>query len=98
MDAPPAVLDYVAGLAAVVLDVLGPDLLGVYATGSAALGAFDPATSDIDVVAVCGDDLDREGRVLAGEVVRRQLLCCPARGLEFVLYPEATARRAGGDP
>ncbi|HKG24951.1 MAG TPA: aminoglycoside adenylyltransferase domain-containing protein [Thermomicrobiales bacterium] len=39
-------------------DVLGDKLLGLYLFGSLVIGDFDPATSDIDLLAVLDDDVD----------------------------------------
>ena len=44
--------DYLAELTRRLSEVLGDDLLGVYAGGSYALGAYEPGRSDIDVTAV----------------------------------------------
>jgi hypothetical protein len=67
----------------------------VYAAGSFALGDFDPAHSDLDVLAVCREPVDELDAVVAA--LRHEALPCPARGLELVLYPEATARTASAE-
>lgn len=72
--------------------ILGGRLLGVYASGSFGLGDFDQSRSDLDVFAVCrGTVTAEEKREIVGRL-RHEALPCPARGLEFVLYPEETAR------
>jgi Domain of unknown function (DUF4111)/Nucleotidyltransferase domain len=73
-------------------DVLGERLVGVYAAGSFALGAFDPGRSDLDVFAVCSGTVTAEEKRAIVARIRHESLPCPARGLEFVLYPETTAR------
>lgn len=74
--------------------MLGERLLGAYAGGSFALGDFDPSRSDLDVFAVSSGTVTREERRAIVAELRHESLSCPARGLEFVLYPETTARVA----
>lgn len=77
--------------------ILGERLLGVYAAGSFGLGDFDPDRSDLDVFAVCrGTVTTDEKRTIVAEL-RHESLPCPARGLEFVLYPETVARTPSAD-
>jgi hypothetical protein len=74
--------------------VLRGDLVGVYAGGSVALGGYVPGRSDLDVAAVCRDALPRERKQEIVEALRHEALPCPARGLEFVVYPERAVRNA----
>jgi hypothetical protein len=76
-------------------DVLGNRLLGVYAAGSFALGDFDPTRSDLDVFAVSSGTVSTAEKHAIVAKLRHEALPCPARGLEFVLYPEPTARVPG---
>jgi hypothetical protein len=72
--------------------VLGEELVGVYAGGSYALDEYEQGRSDLDVTAVTRAAVPA---VVAGELVaaiRHEALPCPARGLEFVLYPLAVTR------
>ena len=72
--------------------ILGERLLAVYASGSFGLDDFDGGRSDLDVFAVCrGVVTGAEKRAIVARL-REEALPCPARGLEFVLYPEETAR------
>ena len=86
--APPLPLDRVtADYAAAVLDrlqaALGDSLVGVYLHGSAVLGDFDPARSDVDVLAVCSGSLtDGQADAIAARL-SAAALPCPARGLEL---------------
>ena len=74
-------------------DALGPALIGVYLHGSAALGDYDPARSDIDVLAVCAAPLDAGEGDRLGAALGRDSLPCPAgAGLEFSLVTQAAAR------
>jgi hypothetical protein len=78
--------DYLAAVCARVREVVGERLVGVWLTGSAALGDFDPARSDLDVQAIATERLARaELERLAG-LLDHRALPCPARGLELVLY------------
>src|SRR5881392_1580876 len=78
--------------------VLGDELVGAYAGGSYALGAYEPGRSDIDVTAVAAGPLSATARRSIVERLRHEALPCPARGLELVVYPLATARGGGGEP
>lgn len=65
----------------------GEDLVGVYAGGSYALGNYVPGTSDLDVAAVVRAPVSRSLAAATVAAIRHEALPCPARGLEFVLYP-----------
>ena len=71
---------------------LGDDLVGVYVSGSYALGEYLPGRSDLDVMAVARDELPLERRAHVVERLRHESLPCPARGLEFVVYREELVR------
>jgi hypothetical protein len=73
--------------------VLGGDLLGIYAAGSVALDAYEHGRSDVDVAAVTHVSVARETRRRLVEALRHEALPCPARVLEFVLYPASATRR-----
>jgi hypothetical protein len=90
--------DYLEELARRLGGVLGGDLLGVYAGGSYALAAYVPGRSDIDVTAVAAGPLSPAAKRAIVERLRHEALPCPARGLELVVYPLATARSGGGEP
>jgi nucleotidyltransferase-like protein len=78
-------------------DALGAQLKAVYLTGSAAVGAYVPGKSDIDVlVAVDGAYRRALERVVA--TCGHETLPCPARKLELVVYELATLRRPDGRP
>jgi hypothetical protein len=88
----PDVAQYVREVARRVVDTLGDQLSGIYTTGSLALDGYTPQRSDIDLIAVVhGDIALRAKRKIARDVDWRHLQC-PARGLEFVTYPESIAR------
>jgi hypothetical protein len=73
--------------------LLGDELVGVYAGGSWALGAFSLTRSDLDVAGVSGRLVPQTLKTEIAAALRHESLPCPARGLEFVLYPESTVRR-----
>jgi hypothetical protein len=72
--------------------ILGGGLLGVYASGSFGLDDFDGARSDLDVFGVCSGTVTADEKRAIVFQLGEEALPCPARGLEFVLYPEETAR------
>jgi hypothetical protein len=90
--------DYLAELTRRLGAVLGGDLLGVYAGGSYGLSAYEPGRSDIDVTVVAAGALSHAVKQAIVERLRHEALPCPARGLELVVYPLATARGGGGEP
>jgi hypothetical protein len=79
-------------------ELLGDDLVGVYAGGSLALGGYDPGRSDVDVAVVCRGPLPDGRKEELAAALRHEALPCPARGLELVVYPEATVRRGTAAP
>jgi hypothetical protein len=87
---------YLRELVARARGVLGDDLRGVCLMGSAAVGAYRPGRSDLDVAIV----LDRPVPVVRREAVvaavEHEALPCPARGLELVTYDRAGLARPDG--
>ena len=63
-----------------VVETLDGPVAGVFVLGSALLGGFDPATSDVDLVVVVESPLDAE------LTVRLDELGTPFRKLELVVY------------
>jgi hypothetical protein len=88
---------YHAELTARLADVLGEELVGVYAGGSFVLGGYDEGRSDLDVAAIVRSPVARETKQRLADAVRHESLPCPARGLEFVLYPAAVASTPSGE-
>jgi predicted nucleotidyltransferase len=94
-----AVDDYLRELVSRVREVADGNLVGIYAGGSYALGAYEPGRSDIDVASVVSAPPSRATTEALVDAIRHESLPCPARGLEFVLYalddirdPSAEAR------
>lgn len=63
-------------------DVFGETLIGVYLHGSLAMGCFNPAASDIDMLAVVRDDLAVDAKQRAGRTLLRLAEQAPVKGLE----------------
>jgi predicted nucleotidyltransferase len=95
---PDEVRRYLAHLVAIARDVLGGNLVGAYAAGSIALDAYEPRRSDVDLALVCEDPLpltDKESLVAR---LRHEILPCPARGLELVVYRRVVAESGTPEP
>ena len=90
--------NYLAELTRRMQEILGDELLGVYAGGSYAFGAYEHGRSDVDVTAVVAGPLEDATKQQLIEALRHEALPCPARGLELVVYPLATAQAGGAEP
>ncbi len=102
MDTTPAhvpsdVLRWADDLAAV-LAASRPDLVGIYLHGSAALGGFEPARSDVDVLAVVAEPGTAAAGRRLGEAIVAAADQCPGTGLEMSVITAATARDLGDCP
>jgi hypothetical protein len=82
---------YLAELAGRARSVLDERLVGVYAGGSLALGAYEHGRSDLDVAVVVDGRLERSVKEELVAAWRHESLPCPARGLELVVYSRAAA-------
>jgi predicted nucleotidyltransferase len=78
--------------------VLGEELIGVYVGGSVALDAFQPGRSDIDIAMVCRSELSAPGKDQLMQRLRHEVLECPARGLELVVYRREVAVSGTAEP
>ena len=90
--------EYLAELTRRMQEIVGDDLVAVYAGGSYALGAYEHGRSDVDVTAVAARPLPRATKDALVAALRHESLPCPARGLELVVYPLATAQAGTGAP
>ena len=77
---------YLDELVAAARAVLGERLVGAYAGGSYALGAYEHGRSDLDVALVVDDRLTADDKEQLVRALRHESLPCPARGLELVVY------------
>src|SRR3954464_12036979 len=82
--------EYLAALTRRLREVLGDQLVGVYAGGSYAMGAYVDGRSDLDVAAVVAGGLPDALKHRLVDALRHEALPCPAIGLELVVYPRAT--------
>jgi hypothetical protein len=89
---------YLDGLVATAHAVLCDDLVGAYAGGSLALGAYQPGRSDIDVALVSRGALTGEQKSELVARLRHEALPNPARGLELVVYRRDRAGSRSGEP
>ena len=82
-------------LAARLADALGDRLMSVRSIGSYALGAFDPETSDLDVIVVVDRPLTVSDWDAVVDSCSHESLPVPARKLELVAYtrPQVAAPR-----
>jgi hypothetical protein len=87
----PAVVEYLRRLVSTSRGVLGEELVGVYAAGSVALEAYEHGRSDLDVAVVCEGRLSAATKQLLVGCLRHEVLPCPARGLELVVYARQAA-------
>lgn len=90
---PEEVTRYFQAVTARVHDVFGDRVVGVYTTGSLALGGYRAGRSDIDLMAVVAESADLDLRRQLVRQLDHRVLACPAAGLEFVLYPVITVSR-----
>jgi hypothetical protein len=78
--------------------ILGVDLVGVYASGSWALGGYEAGRSDLDVAVVVRAPLRDEAAERIVAALREEELPCPARGLELVVYTAESAASGAAEP
>lgn len=64
-------------------EILGEDLEGVYLHGSAAMGCFNPAKSDLDLILVIKNDISDGVKLEFMKRVVRLQEYAPAKGLEL---------------
>ena len=95
---PPELRAYLSDLVARLRSLLDRQLLGVYVGGSVALDDYVPGRSDVDVAVVTRGALDVGEKEAIVAELRHESLACPARGLELVVYAEATVAEASADP
>jgi hypothetical protein len=86
---------YLDGVVERLSESLGSELHAVVLGGSAALGAYEPGRSDLDVIAVCARPLARTRALELARSLSHRALPCPARRLELVVMTRAAA---AGDP
>lgn len=90
--------EYVARLAAAMVQVFSSALVGVYLHGSGVLGGFDARRSDVDILVVCRRSMTRSEQAAAAEILSEERLPCPAHGLELSVVVQDVARRPTAAP
>ncbi len=91
-DGPPVELEeYLGELVERLRALLAGELVGVYAGGSVALGDYEHGRSDVDIAAVVQRLLGGARKEAIVAALRHDVLPCPARGLELVVYTEEEA-------
>jgi hypothetical protein len=90
--------EYLAELTRRLQAILGPNLVGVYAGGSWALGGYEKGCSDLDVAVVVREPLPDEAAEEIVSRLRHETFPCPARGLELVVYTAESASAATTEP
>jgi hypothetical protein len=90
--------EYLAELTRRLQQVLGSELVAVYAGGSYAMGAYEHGRSDIDVTVVVERPLHDEVKRALVRTLRHNTFPCPARGLELVIYPRAKVETPTAEP
>jgi hypothetical protein len=94
---PPAESRYLAAVASTVTATLGDSLVGLYPSGSLALGGYRPGRSDIDLAVVVDGEVDSVARRDLAQRLDHAQLPCPAAGLELVVYPLPVTREPSGE-
>ena len=72
--------------------ILNDNLLGVYLHGSAAMGCFNPAKSDIDLIVVIKDPMDGAAKRAFMEMTVRLNALGPKKGIEMSVVRQAACR------
>ena len=70
-DTPADARRHIERVSGAICGILGGDLVGLYVHGSLALGCFNPAWSDIDILAVTGRNLTEEEKLALVDVFLR---------------------------
>ena len=73
-------------------EILGDELVGIYLHGSAAMGCFNPAKSDIDLLIVVRAELTRETKSRFMRMVVRINEDAPAKGIEMSIVRRDVCR------
>jgi hypothetical protein len=84
-------------LTRVIENALGERLRAVYLTGSGAVGAYVPGTSDVDVL-VAVERAERPALERLVKATAHEALPCPGRKLELVVYELAALADPGERP
>jgi predicted nucleotidyltransferase len=89
---------YVAEVTRRLAVAVGDDLVGVYLHGSAAMQAFVPSRSDVDVLVVTRSALASHTKHAVAEALSEAALPCPGVGLELSIVTLDVARSTSDSP
>lgn len=78
--------------------ICGTNLTGVYLHGSAALGGWTAAKSDVDVLAVVSRSPGAGAKALVAATLTEDAPAAPGAGLEFSLVTASSLKRVGVRP
>jgi hypothetical protein len=95
---PPELRDYLDRLVRRLRDALGDALVGIYLHGSAAIGAFVPSRSDVDILVVAARPLSTEQKRAIASSLTITALPCPGVGLELTVVEAGSMRRVVDAP
>jgi predicted nucleotidyltransferase len=98
IDAHGPVRAYLDALLTASRAVLDDGLSGFFLAGSLTLGEFDIRRSDIDIAVVVATAISQEVKAELATQLSHNVIECPARGLELVVYSEAAARSGTPEP
>jgi predicted nucleotidyltransferase len=89
---------YTAGVVGPLSAALGDDLVAVYLHGSAAMDAFVPTRSDVDVLVVTDGPVGADAKSVLAERLSESSLPCPGVGLELSIVTSLAARTPSDAP
>jgi hypothetical protein len=89
---------YVSTVGRRLATILGPELVGFYLHGSAVLGGFTRARSDVDLLAVTATGLAADAKRRIADALSPRALPCPAAGLELSVVTLASAMAPAPTP
>src|SRR5262245_14960305 len=89
---------YVSTVATRLAAILGSELVGLYLHGSAVLGGFSRARSDIDLLAVTSAGIAEHAKRGIAEALSPRALPCPAAAMELSVVTRASAMAAAPAP
>ena len=89
---------YVAEVTRRLSVAVGDDIVGVYLHGSAAMHAFVPSRSDVDVLAVTRSALVSPTKRAVADAISEAALPCPGVGLELSIVTLDVARSTSARP
>jgi streptomycin 3"-adenylyltransferase len=90
--------EYLDELVSRTATVLGAHVVGVYLHSSAAMGAFVPSRSDVDVLAVTASALTSATKRALVDSVSEAAMPCPGVGLEMSVVTVLSARTPSSAP